>query len=114
MLIGLPGSRDLSMNRDEQKQIIEFIERAAGTSLDAVKATIDVEADAIIRALFVRNPDAAYRVTMLAMRQEQELEWLQTQQCGVSEPKVQGLRAKLLRLKLWLQRLLHRGAAQQS
>ncbi len=28
---------------------------------------MDVEADAIIRALFVRNPDAAYRVTMLAM-----------------------------------------------
>jgi hypothetical protein len=29
---------------------------------------MDVEADAIIRALFVRNPDAAYRMTMLAMR----------------------------------------------
>lgn len=28
---------------------------------------MDVEADAIIRALFKRNPDAAYRVTMLAM-----------------------------------------------
>jgi hypothetical protein len=30
---------------------------------------MDVEADAIIRALFVRNPEAAYRVTMLAMAQ---------------------------------------------
>lgn len=28
---------------------------------------MDVEADAIIRALFKCNPDAAYRVTMLAM-----------------------------------------------
>ncbi|WP_284259650.1 hypothetical protein [Acidocella aquatica] len=28
---------------------------------------MDVEADAIIRALFKRNPDAAYRVTMMAM-----------------------------------------------
>jgi hypothetical protein len=28
---------------------------------------MDVEADAIIRALFVRNPDAAYRMTILAM-----------------------------------------------
>ncbi len=28
---------------------------------------MDIEADAIIRALFKRNPDTAYRVTMLAM-----------------------------------------------
>jgi hypothetical protein len=28
---------------------------------------MDIEADAIIRALFARNPDAAYRITMLAM-----------------------------------------------
>jgi hypothetical protein len=28
---------------------------------------MDVEADAIIRALFKRNPDAAYRVTMMAI-----------------------------------------------
>lgn len=28
---------------------------------------MDIEADAIIRALFKRNPDAAYRITMLAM-----------------------------------------------
>jgi hypothetical protein len=34
---------------------------------------MDVEADAIIRALFVRNPDAAYRVTMLAMGLSRQL-----------------------------------------
>ncbi len=28
---------------------------------------LDVEADAIIRAYFKRNPDAAYRVTKMAM-----------------------------------------------
>jgi hypothetical protein len=28
---------------------------------------MDIEADAIIRAMFVRKPDAAYRMTMLAM-----------------------------------------------
>jgi len=40
-----------------------FIERAvAGGQPD-----VDVEADAIIRALFKRNPEAAYRVTRLAM-----------------------------------------------
>lgn len=35
---------------------------------------MDVEADAIIRALFVRNPDAAYRVTMLAMSLSAQIE----------------------------------------
>ena len=98
------------MNRDEQKQIIEFIDRAMGAGFGLANATIDVEADAIIRALFVRKPDAAYRVTMLAMRQAQELDWLRLQPCGSNEPKIQGLRAKLLGFKRWLQRLLHRDA----
>ncbi len=53
------------MNRDEQKAITRFIEGAVGRD----DLPMDVEADAIIRALFVRNPEAAYRVTMLAMAQ---------------------------------------------
>ncbi len=51
------------MNRDEQKAITRFIEGIVCED----NPPIDVEADAIIRALFVRNPEAAYRVTMLAM-----------------------------------------------
>jgi hypothetical protein len=57
------------VNRDEQKAITEFIEGAAR----ARAPDMDVEADAIIRALFVRNPDAAYRMTMLAMAQARDL-----------------------------------------
>jgi len=57
------------VTRDEQKSIIVFIERAVG----GAQSPMDVEADAIIRALFVRNPDAAYRMTMLAMAQQREL-----------------------------------------
>lgn len=102
------------MNRDEQKQITAFIERAMGAGFGAANATVDIEADAIIRALFVRNPDAAYRVTMLAMRQAQELDWLRVRPCGSNERKEQGLRAKFLGLKRWLRRHLHRGATQQS
>ncbi len=102
------------MTRDEQKQIIEFIERAMGAGFDVANATIDIEADAIIRALFVRNPDAAYRVTMLAMRQAEELDWLRVKPCGSNELKVRGLWAKLQGLKRWFQRQLHHGATQQS
>ena len=51
------------MTKDEHKAIIEFVARAVGDE----QPPMDVEADAIIRALFVRNPDAAYRMTMLAM-----------------------------------------------
>jgi hypothetical protein len=57
------------MTRDQQKSITEFVVRTA----HCCESELDVEADAIIRALFVRNPDAAYRMTMLAMAQEQEL-----------------------------------------
>jgi len=32
-----------------------------------VQPPMDIEADAIVRALFKRNPDAAYRMTALAM-----------------------------------------------
>ncbi len=38
-----------------------------GQAVSDAPGPLDVEADAIIRAFFVRNPDAAYRVTMLAM-----------------------------------------------
>lgn len=38
-----------------------------GQAVADAPGPLDVEADAIIRAYFVRNPDAAYRVTMLAM-----------------------------------------------
>jgi hypothetical protein len=51
------------VTRDEHKAIIEFIER----TVNGVQPPMDIEADAIIRALFKRNPDAAYRITMLAM-----------------------------------------------
>jgi hypothetical protein len=51
------------VTRDQHKAIIAFIHAVTGGE----QPPMDVEADAIIRALFVRNPDAAYRVTMLAM-----------------------------------------------
>ncbi len=61
------------MTREEQKSITSFIELAVKPVAIAQKAPFDVEADAIIRALFVRNPEAAYRVTMLAMAQAEAL-----------------------------------------
>jgi hypothetical protein len=51
------------VTRDQHREIIAFIQAVTGGD----QPSMDVEADAIIRALFVRNPDAAYRVTMLAM-----------------------------------------------
>lgn len=62
------------MTRDEQKQITEFIERAVEAGKPARSSPVDVEADAIIRALFVRKPEAAYRITMLAISQEKAME----------------------------------------
>jgi hypothetical protein len=61
------------MNRDEQKHITEFIERAVKGQPDSPLQPMDIEADAIIRALFVRNPEAAYRITMLAIAQARDL-----------------------------------------
>ncbi len=61
------------MTRDEQKSITGFIEHAVNPDSRPEKAPLDVEADAIIRALFVRNPEAAYRITLLAMAQAEEL-----------------------------------------
>jgi hypothetical protein len=51
------------MTREEHKAILALLEQC----VDAGQQPVDVEADAIIRAFFVRNPEAAYRVTMLAL-----------------------------------------------
>jgi hypothetical protein len=61
------------VTREEQKSITGFIEQAVKPEPNAEVAPLDVEADAIIRALFVRNPEAAYRITKLAMAQAAEL-----------------------------------------
>lgn len=82
------------MNRDEQKQILALIDRALnGTAASTIRA-MDVEADAIIRALFVRNPEAAYRVTMLAVSQAQEIEALQGALDAPDRTAAQGLLAR--------------------
>jgi hypothetical protein len=57
------GSLNYRVTRDEHKAILAFIEYA----MVGDQSPMDVEADAIIRAIFKRNPDAAYRMTMLAM-----------------------------------------------
>ncbi len=57
------------MTRDEQKLITTFVIAATA----ATEPELDVEADAIIRALFVRHPEAAYRITLLAMTQQASL-----------------------------------------
>jgi hypothetical protein len=62
------------LTRDEQKMITEFLHRAVHGAPGAALPPLDIEADAIIRALFVRNPEAAYRVTMLAIGQARELD----------------------------------------
>jgi hypothetical protein len=59
------------VTRDEHRSIIALIDEAVHS--DNAAAPMDFEADAIIRALFVRNPEAAYRVTMLAMAQRDAL-----------------------------------------
>jgi hypothetical protein len=64
------------MTREEQKQILALIDQAVGRDSCTPPRPMDIEADAIIRALFVRNPEAAYRVTMLAIAQAQEIEAL--------------------------------------
>lgn len=51
------------MTQQEHKNILAFLDRV----LSGPHAPLDIEADAIIRAYFKRNPDAAYRVTMMAM-----------------------------------------------
>lgn len=52
---------------------------------------MDVEADAIIRALFKRNPDAAYRVTVLAI----SLSAARVAEQQVEQPRYKGWLAAL-------------------
>jgi hypothetical protein len=52
-----------AVTHEEHMSILAFLGRLMGGTHGAV----DVEADAIIRAFFKRNPDAAYHVTKLAM-----------------------------------------------
>ncbi len=51
------------MTLQEHKTILAFLDHVLG----GAQEPLDVEADAIIRAYFKRNPDAAYRMTKLAM-----------------------------------------------
>jgi len=78
------------MNRDEQKQILGFIERALAGEPGVPLPPMDLEADAIIRALFVRNPEAAYRITKLAMALEREVEALRVAASTGVETKMSG------------------------
>ncbi len=73
------------MNRDEQKQILEFIDRTVSSHASSPLPPLDIEADAIIRAQFVRRAEAAYRMTMLAMEQAEQLAILQAR-AATSEP----------------------------
>lgn len=79
------------MTRDEHMDILAFFDRV----LNAAEAEIDVEAEAIIRAMFKRHPEAAYRVTKLAMA-------LARQPTPVAAPKPVG------RPRQWFAALLHR------
>jgi hypothetical protein len=54
------GGWEETVTREEQKNITCFIELAVKSDAGAADTALDVEADAIIRALFVRNPEAAY------------------------------------------------------
>jgi len=78
------------MNREEQKQILGFVERAVTGDPGSAMAPMDLEADAIIRALFVRNPEAAYRITKLAMTLERELAAARAAASGVVERRLPG------------------------
>jgi hypothetical protein len=63
---------------------LAFIDSAVG----GAQPPIDVEADAIIRALFKRNPDLAYRMTMLAMSLSPPAEVLpEVEQLPVGSPR---------------------------
>lgn len=52
------------MNLQEHKAILTFLDNMLR---DAAEEPLDLEADAIIRAYFKRNPEAAYRLTKRAM-----------------------------------------------
>lgn len=79
------------MNRLEHQTILGFLDKMLH---DAAAEPFDLEADAIIRAYFKRNPEAAYRITFMAMQQG-----LQMQANVVSETKSQGWRWPRLLLR---------------
>jgi hypothetical protein len=83
------------MNRDEQRQITALIDRALTDDSVASAGVMDVEADAIIRALFVRNPQAAYRVTKLAIMQSEEIERLRATLAALSQARRSGWLTRL-------------------
>ncbi len=92
------------MTRDEHRNIIAFIDGAVRQDGAVAQMPLDVEADAIIRALFVRNPEAPFRVTQLAMAQREEISKLRTE---LAE-------AKSTAARNWLFRLLNRPVRQQT
>ncbi len=63
--------------------ILAFLGRLMGSTQESV----DVEADAIIRAFFKRNPDAAYHVTKLAMALSAQTEQLPVVQQSPPKPR---------------------------
>ncbi len=87
------------MTRDEHQKIIAFINAVVRPQAEP---PLDVEADAIIRALFVRNPEAAYRVTKLALAQHEEL----------AEMRQQLAEARAEASAHWLSRLLKKPGQQ--
>lgn len=52
------------MDLQEHKAILTFLDHMLR---EAAEEPLDLEADAIIRAYFKRNPEAAYRITKFAM-----------------------------------------------
>jgi len=85
------------MSRDEQKEILELVDRAVNGTAALPALPMDVEADAIIRALFVRNPEAAYRVTMLAVAQAREIEALHVALAMPDQAVARGFLARLFK-----------------
>ncbi|MBB5372062.1 DUF2076 domain-containing protein [Acidocella aromatica] len=87
------------MTREEHMDILAFFDRV----MNSADAAVDVEADAIIRAMFKRNPDAAYHVTKLAMTLAAQPALLSVQASPpASAPKQAG------KPRQWFASLLHR------
>ncbi|MCB5944601.1 hypothetical protein [Acidocella sp. KAb 2-4] len=85
------------MTREEHMDILAFFSRV----MSKAEGPVDVEADAIIRAMFKRNPDAAYHVTKLAMALSAAPAEAQTQPSSPAKPERR-------RRRLWLATLLSR------
>lgn len=88
------------MTREEHKKILGFLQEAVRPDNNLAEPPLDVEADAIIRAYFVRNPEAAYRITLLAIAQADQLAAMSGQATELPEAKPnfrQGWLARLLK-----------------